>query len=92
MKYTKPWPMHTECPVVGYQEFKNYLNAASYHNAAPGTGEAKEARASLLGAVGVAVEHKWPYWAMDRMFREVAPLVDWSSFMQAYIDMLTENV
>lgn len=91
MKPVKPWPAATECPHDGYQEFANELEIASYHNAAPGTGEMSKARSAVRAAAEIAIEHEWPYWAMERMFREIQPLVDWTSFMQSYIDLLAAH-
>jgi hypothetical protein len=93
MKSVKPWPANTECPLDGFAEFKKNLNTASFHNAAPVySEEAAPARSALLRAVDVAIAEEWPYWVMDRMFKEVRPLVDWTQFMQAYINVLHTKV
>jgi len=84
----RPWPSDSECPESGFLDFKKFLNRASYHNAAEGRNEAAEARYNILCAATVALANEWPYWAMDRMFREIAPLVAWDSFMQIYINEL----
>jgi len=92
MKPVKPWRAGTECPLPGYAEFKEDLNLASYHNAAEGRGEAGHARSATRAAAEVAIEHEWPYWAMERMFREIGPLVTWGDFMQTYINILSEKI
>lgn len=90
MKGVRPWPANTECPLEGYLEFREDLLKASYHNAAERGGEASHARSAIRAAAEVAIEHEWPYWAMQRMFKEVAPLVAWDQFMQSYINVLFE--
>lgn len=90
MKPVKPWPAGTECPLEGYAEFKEYLNRASYHNAAEQPGESGLARDATRAAAEVAVAQEWPYWTMERMFNEIRPLVAWSGFMQTYINVLFE--
>jgi hypothetical protein len=90
MKSVYPWSSKTECTLEGFQEFKQCLNDASYHHA----GSQQEwnlAKACIRKAVEIALEQEWPYWVMDRMFREIAPLVEWNQFMQAYINKLTEK-
>jgi len=90
MKPVKPWPATSGCPLPGYQEFANKLGIASYHNAAEGAGEDREARNATRAAAEIAIEHEWPYWAIERMFKEVEPLVAWNQFMQIYINVLFE--
>jgi hypothetical protein len=89
MKSVRPWPANTPCPQPSFAEFKKHLNSASYHNAAEGCGEMGDASLALQKAAQVAIDAEWPYWAMERMFKEVAPLVDWGSFMQKYINILS---
>jgi hypothetical protein len=91
MKPVKPWPANTECPLEGFLDFKNYLNQASYYHAADNPGEWRHAAARIKDAARIAVLYEWPYWAMDRMFREIQPLVAWDAFMQAYINVLRGN-
>jgi hypothetical protein len=91
MKPVSPWNAKTECPLEGFQEFKRHLNDASYHHAGPQL-EWNLAKVCIQKAVDVAIEQDWPYWAMDRMFREIAPLVEWSQFMQVYINKLKSMV
>ena len=84
----RPWFQNEVCPEPGYVEFRRELMSTSYHNAAEGGGEAGRARTHLYEAARIAAEADWPYWAMERMFREIQPLVAWDSFMQAYINTL----
>ena len=84
----RPWAANNKCPEKGFNEFKNFLDKASYHNAAEGTREAGDARYNTQCAAQIAIIEDWPYWAMDRMFREIAPLVAWDAFMQIYINEL----
>jgi hypothetical protein len=88
MKAVRPWPQNTECPEQGFAEFKARLNRASYHNASDNAYELKDARLCIQEAAQIAIASDWPYWVMDRMFREIAPLVAWDSFMQTYINEL----
>jgi hypothetical protein len=90
MKPVRPWPATAECPLPGYQEFANELSIASYHNAAERPSEAPDARSATRAAAEIAIEHEWPVWAMQRMFKEIAPLVMWEEFLQAYINILFE--
>lgn len=91
MKAVKPWRAGTECPVEGFAEFKRLLLKASFHNAADGAGEMKDARKAIQDSANVAIEQEWPYWAMERMFKEIQPLVAWDQFMQKYITILMEK-
>jgi hypothetical protein len=81
-----PWKAGTVCPLEGFEEFKNALNRASYHNAAEQRGEAELAHSAIGQAAAVAIEQRWPIWAIARMFDEVQPLVEWNSFLQIYIN------
>lgn len=91
MKAVRPWTANTECPLEGALEFKALLNTASYHNAAPGTGEAGLAREATRKAAELAIEKEWPVWAMQRMFDECRPLVDFNSYLQIYVNILFEK-
>lgn len=91
MKSVRPWPVDVDCPVEGFRDFKEELLRASYHNAAEGTGEMGQARSCVRAAAEIAIDRKWPYWAMERMFREISPLVVWDSYMTAYIDLLHDG-
>lgn len=83
----KIWKAGTECDWPGYDEFKEELNRASFHNAGSNS-EANLARTATRNAAVVASNYDWPYWAMERMFKEIRPLVAWESFMQNYINVL----
>lgn len=90
MKAVSPWARDAECPLEGFQEFKKCLNDASYHHA----GSQQEwvlASNCIKKAAEIAIEQDWPYWVMDRMFREIAPLVEWGQFMQKYINVLKDQ-
>jgi hypothetical protein len=91
MKAVSPWSANTECPLEGFQEFKRALLDASYHHAGSQQ-EWKLAKACIQKATEIAIGQDWPYWVMDRMFREIAPLVEWSQFMQTYINTIKINV
>jgi len=91
MKSVKPWKADSECQLEGFSAFKEELNRASYHNAAEVTGEMKQARSCVRAAAEIAIDQRWPYWAMERMFREIGPLVDWTSYMTAYINLLHDG-
>ncbi len=92
VRAVKPWPAKTDCPLDGFEEFKDSLNKASYHNAAEGhPSEAGLAREATRRAAQVAIDEEWPVWAMERMFREIRPLVAWDGFMQTYVNILFEN-
>lgn len=91
MKAVKPWPAKTECPLEGFEQFKIHLMSVSYHNAAPGVGERQAAKTSRERAASLAIRQEWPYWVMERMFREIGPLESWDSFMQTYIELLMKK-
>lgn len=91
MKSFSPWSAKTECPLEGFQEFKSALNDASYHHAGPQM-EWNLAKDCIRKAAEIAIEKEWPYWVMDRMFREIAPLVEWGQFMQMYINVVSQKV
>ena len=88
MKSVKPWPAGTECPEPGYTEWRAALNQASFHNAAENSSEWRSAGTRIQQAAAIAVEQDWPYWAQERMWRDVGPLVEWGSYMQVYINTL----
>ena len=91
MKSVKPWPAGTECPEQGYTEWRAALNQASFCNAAESSGEWRGAASRIAEAAAIAVEQDWPYWAQERMWRDVAPLVEWGSYMQSYINTLRRS-
>lgn len=88
LKSVRPWNANEECPEPGYAEFKQELLHASYYNAAEGSGEWSKSRECVRAAAEIAIDKQWPYWVIERMFKEIRPLVDWSSFMQSYINLL----
>jgi hypothetical protein len=91
MKSIRPWPANSECPEKGFQKFKSALNNASYHNAGSAS-EFSTAKSYVQVAADIAIENKWPYWAMERMFKEIGPLVAWDQFMQTYINVLNYKI
>lgn len=91
MKAVSPWEQMRECPEPGYQDFRQALNKASYHNAGS-INESGMAKQETIRAAQIAIEHDWPYWAFDRMFKEIQPLVAWDYFMQCYINELKKKV
>lgn len=86
----KPWKAGEPCPLPRFEEFKKELNNASFHNAGP-SDEAGAARKATHAAAEIALDQLWPLWAIKRMFREIAPLVDETSFLQMYVNILLEN-
>lgn len=88
IKPVRPWSPNEDCPLEGFQDFRKELMQASFHNAAPGSGELAPARKAVKDAAKIAIDEGWPYWAMERMFKEIKPLVAWDQFMQSYIDLL----
>lgn len=91
MKPISPWNRDTDCPHPSFQPFRKALLDASFHHAGP-TDEWKFAKSDIVKAAEIAIEAEWPYWAMDRMFREIGPLVAWDQFMQTYINILHAKV
>jgi hypothetical protein len=91
MKPVRPWPANTACPLEGFEELKKLLNDASYHNAAPGTGEMGLAREATRKAAELAIEKEWPLWVIQRMFGEIKPLVEYNGFLQTYVNILFER-
>ena len=91
MKPVKPWPQNTECPEVGFNKFKNALNQASFHHAGM-VNEWGDVKSYIQIAAEIAIEADWPYWVMERMFKEISPLVAWDQFMQTYINILNYKI
>lgn len=85
------WPANTQCPDPRFPEFSELLNKASYHHADDSGKEWGTAREYVARAAEVAIEADYPYWAMERMFSEIKPLVTWTQFMHAYITKLKEK-
>lgn len=82
-----PWPRNKDCPHPKFAEFKRALMNASFHHAGP-VDEWGIAKSDIQTAAEIAIEADWPYWAMERMFFEIAPLVEWHQFIQTYINIL----
>lgn len=87
MKPMSPWKKDVPCPHPSFPFFRTALMNASFHSAGP-LDETGSAKSQIQLAAKVAIDAEWPYWAMERMFREIAPLVAWDQFMQAYINIL----
>lgn len=79
-----PWPAGTTCPEQGYAEFAAALNKASHHFADDSGKEWGQAGDCMKKAVEIAINARWPYWAMQRMYREIAPLPTFDHFMGDY--------
>lgn len=90
-KPVSPWGKDEKCPLEGFDFFKERLSQASFHHAGP-SDEWSNAKKCIQQAAGMAIEQRWPYWAIERMFRECAPLVAWDQFMQLYINELFSRV
>lgn len=88
MKAVQPWISGTVCPEPEYADFASALNLASHHFADDSAKEWGAAKACMKRAVEVAVNASWPYWAMKRMYREIAPLPSFDSFMEIYCGQL----
>lgn len=86
-----PWPREADCPHPLFKDFKSALINASFNHAGP-VDEWGQAKSHIQTAAEVAIEADWPFWAMNRMFSEINPLVDWDQFMQTYINLLKKGV
>lgn len=86
------WKSGIECPEVGYQDLKAYLNQASYHFADDNGNEYQKGSFNVQKAADLAIAQDWPMWAIQRMFREINPLVTWDQFLTKYIDQLKNRV
>lgn len=84
----QPWPSGTDCPEEAYPDFAKALNQASHHFADDTCKEWGAARECMDRAVSIAVNASWPYWAMKRMYVEIAPLPTFDNFMGAYCKAL----
>ena len=82
------WPAGTECDAPGYQDFKKALNDASYHFADDSSKEWSRGNQCVRYAVQIAIENQYPYWAIERMIREINSLVTLSSFMSIMVNRL----
>lgn len=83
-----PWPAGTICPEPAYVDFADALNKASHHFADDSGREWGLADGHMARAAEVAISARWPYWAMRRMFNEIAPLPTFHSFMEVYCRLL----
>ena len=88
MRAVKPWPAGTICPEQDYSAFANELNMASHHYADDSGKEWGIASDCMNRAAEIAVNASWPYWAMQRMYREIAPLPTFDNFMGVYCGLL----
>ena len=90
--YVEIWKPGETPNVEGYTEFKDALMKASFHYADDRGGEWGLAKEEVRKAAGIAAEAKWPFWALDRMFREMNSLVTFGDFMQQYINYLNSKI
>ena len=88
----KPWPAGTVCPEKGYADFAAALNKASHHFADDSGKEWGAANDWMDAAADIAIDARWPYWAMKRMYREVAPLPSFDTFMEGYCRTALANL
>ena len=87
----KPWPADTVCPEKDYPAFAEELKQASHHYADDSGKEWGQANLCMERAADTAINAAWPYWAMKRMYREIAPLPSFDSFMEAYCRKLLDT-
>lgn len=85
----KIWAQGEEPSEPNFPEFKRALMDASYHNA--GSGEGSSAKACVRRAAEIAEDSGWPYWAVERMFTEMRPLVAFDQFMTAWLNVLRDR-
>jgi hypothetical protein len=83
-----PWPAGAVCPEADYAAFAEALNNASHHFADDSGKEWGAANRCMERAAGIAINARWPYWAMQRMHKEIAPLPRFDDFMQVYCGQL----
>ena len=77
----KTWFAGTECSHSSYAAFKAAINSASYHFADDSSKELAAAYQHLDVAIAIAVENKYPFWAIKRMFSDIKPLVSIDDFI-----------
>ena len=82
MQPVRGWKPAEKPPLNGFDEFDKALRLASVHNAAETTNEAVQARKATDDAAQIVVANGWPYWATERAFRYVSPLMSWDAFNQ----------
>ena len=80
----KPWPAGGVCPEKDYADFAAALNKASHHFADDSGKEWGAADDWMSAAADIAIGVNWPYWAIKRMYREIAPLPTFDTFMEVY--------
>lgn len=88
MKPVKPWPTGSACPEPAYPDFAKALKQASHHFADDSGKEWGAAHDCMDQAVSIAIEARWPHWAMKRMYREIGPLPSFDDFMERYCKVL----
>ena len=88
VKAVQPWRSGTVCPEPAYAEFAKALNLASHHFADDSGKEWGAANRCMARAAEIAVGARWPYWAMQRMYKEISPLPTFDSFMGTYCKFL----
>lgn len=86
------WTFGTECPHPAYANFKKELMIASYCYADDSGGDWRAAGAHVDNAINIAIENKWPHWALERMFHEIKPLVRFNEFCTRLINELYARV
>lgn len=87
MKPISPWKQGSDPDHPLFNNFKTTLMNASFHHAGP-VDEWGQAKSYIQQAAEIALNAEWPFWALERMFKEIAPLVEWHQFMQTYINIL----
>lgn len=83
-----PWPAGTICPEPAYADFADALNSASHHFADDSGKEWGLGDKYMARAAEVAISARWPYWAMKRMHKEIAPLPTFDNLMDVYCKLL----
>jgi hypothetical protein len=76
------WPAGTECKDPSYPEFKKCLKSASYHYADDSTKEWHMAHDFMDRAALIAINNRYPFWAIKRMFNEIKPLASIDDLME----------
>lgn len=92
MTKVQPWRAGTTCPEPAYPDFAAALKKASHHYADDSGKEWGQADDCMKQAVEIAVRAAWPYWAMQRMYKEIAPLPTFDHFMGAYCQHALANL
>ena len=92
IRAVKPWPAGSVCPEQGYADFADALKQASHHYADDSGKEWGSADGCMKGAAEIAASASWPYWAMKRMYAEIAPLPSFDNFMGIYCKLLLHRL